>query len=206
MWLFTTAKRNLTRKIITSSMSELWSFIKISGNSKKCFFFCFFFSLSNIYNFPLLARLFDVFHITGHNKFLFCPWFSFSPSWLESLDHFIFLSSWKVFWLVIYSLSDTTPQLHRFSCCLWTLWHVKLSKTFGYDSLQFLLHSTPKLTHFRCAHTIYSQHGSFHLCFVISCCYSFFMVVHVSLVHNCTGKIVLCIYEVHTVSFQTFFV
>ena len=60
----------------------------------------------------------------------------------------------EAFWAVVSRPSDIIQQLHWFTCCLWTLWHVQLSETSISCTPQSRpsIHSTLELSRFRCAH------------------------------------------------------
>ena len=69
--------------------------------------------------FILLTRLSHVFLHAGQNAFTFRSGSNPSSSFLlELLDYFCLPIVVKVFWVAVFSLSDTTRQLHECTCCL----------------------------------------------------------------------------------------
>ena len=94
---------NGRNKKLKKRKKEDWS-IKIIVRTEynkiemKSFFYNLVITHKRFINFliPLLAWLFNVFHVVDHTIFPFCSYCHLSsPCWLELLDNFIFLSSWR---------------------------------------------------------------------------------------------------------------
>ena len=130
--------------------------------------------------FLLLTVLFDVFHVAGHNTLAFCSCHSYLR---ESLDNFIFLSSWRSFkWSFPVSRiildSSKCPSITCDPCDI-SGW-VDLLLVICY----YVIYSSPFLNYFNSNVLMkrYSEQLPFALFVVNSHCYSFFVIAHVLLV------------------------